>query len=172
MSAETDVSDKELEVFAGAGNYLEHWKEHRQGKTRLAGFNCWASIFGIQWWVFRKMYVYGALTMLADIGLPLITITLLNLFVALVGQTDAGHLVFSAGVCAFFLSRILAGYAANLVYLRHAQAKIRKIDENNLSNEMHLLVIKQSGGSSVGSVLVFAGIVALVRFFVLMLQAI
>lgn len=152
-----EISRIELATFAGGEKYPELWITRLRRKTRFAGFNFWAFLFGVQWFYFRKLYVQGGFSLLLEIGVPwLVTSHLISLegmgFVAAIG-----------GLTSALAIRVAIGYWANLALYKAAIRTIRETDELNLDNEKHLRRIAHEGGISVPSLLVINLMLGLMR---------
>ncbi|MES2296265.1 MAG: DUF2628 domain-containing protein [Pseudomonadota bacterium] len=140
-----DISETELIAFAGAGRYPRLLQRRLCGAARLAGFNLWAALFGIQWFFFRKLYMFG----LASLVLETLSVFAVQLAVAY-----GNHPGRVAGLLALALAlRALIGFMANIALCLKADMTIRRIDALNLDNEEHLRQIGQAGGISMPSLL-------------------
>ena len=154
------ISKRELVAFAGDSKYPELWLKHLEGQSRFAGFNGWATIFGVQWFFFRKLYVQGLISLVLEVGFPIL---FTGIAIALIGKEHkvlADNSIFVAAIAV----RIGIGYWANLALCRKAISTIRGIDEMNLDNETHLRKIASAGGVSVPSLLAVYAALGFLRF--------
>lgn len=151
------MSVTELKTFAGSGGYETIWHPYHDGSTKLAGFNRWAAILGVQWFFYRKLYMFGVGALIGDVlllgGTPLIA-------TAAFGPKNGAGIALILGC--LFLWRSILGFAANVLYYRKAVKTINVLSELNVTNEEYLQRLATAGGVSIGAVfgLLFAGILA------------
>ncbi len=160
------VTMAEFTAFAGNDDYLKAWEKYQEKKSPHAGFNKWAALLGGQWFIYRKLYVQGLISFVAEFGIPVAFIVLARLLL----DTDRSQqYVAPVGYCAiaiYISIKIAIGYWANIVFYKKAVSTIRKIDQLNLDNERHLNVIRSLGEPSFLSVVfLYLGIaIAIVGF--------
>ena len=109
-----DALWNDLVVFAGYDYYARKWRALHAGQSRFAGFNFAALFFGPLWFVYRKMYSFALLALLAPV--PIVF-----LVVALDGQQWVAEIADAA-------FRILVGAAANVLYYHHARRRLIATD--------------------------------------------
>ena len=154
------ISRSELAAFAGDSKYPELWLKHLEGQSRFAGFNGWATAFGVQWFFFRKLYVQGVISLILEAGFPILFTAIA---IALIGKEHkviADNSFFPAAIAV----RFGIGYWANLALCNKAVSAIRRIDEMNLDNDAHLRKIASAGGVSVPSLLAVYAALGFLRF--------
>jgi hypothetical protein len=158
--SKTDISMSELIAFAGKKHYPERMMRLLQGQSSHAGFNFWATIFGIQWYFYRKLYLFGLFSAALEISVPLIFVWVIR------ATVNPAHREIAAitALVAFVLTRILIGYMANIAMCLKAEKVIKEIDNLNKDNETHLRMIAHAGGVSVPSLLFIYVVLAIIRF--------
>jgi hypothetical protein len=119
------------------------------GKSRLAGFNLWAMLFGVNWYFFRKLYLAG----LAALGLELIAPALAVWAFGSLSRMHFNDLWALSVIGCFIVVRLLVGYMANVALALRAVAVIEEVDALNKDNETHLRLIRVAGGVSVPALL-------------------
>ena len=135
-----DVSEEDLfNAFAGPDSekLLETYQLQAQG-THKSKFNWAVFFFPMPWFFYRKLYLYGVLTILLPMVLVLI-------FPAIANASFAGVAV-------------ALGLTANGLYVYHAKRKIAKLQELGLAPDDLLDQVKKSGGTSMGAG-VFSGVI-------------
>lgn len=157
-SESQDISASELAAFAGDSKYPKKWLAKHQGQSRLAGFNIWAAIFGIQWFFFRKLHFQGLLSLFLEVGIPFL------FGVAIVTAIGRGQTTVLLIVGSALATRVAIGYWANVALYSEAVRAIRRVDEMNLDNEAHLRQITKAGGVSVPSLLLAYVLLGMLRF--------
>lgn len=143
------MTQKEAAAFVGSNTsfYLEKWKEHSE--TTLKGWNWAAMFFGIEWMVYRKMYLEAMLFFLISIGIGGVA--------ALFLRDLTGNLW---GHC----FRILIGVFGNTLYRNKALRILQRINTQNDSERLNIL--SQRGGVSPISVVVLIFLEFVYVFFV------
>ena len=157
-SVAQDVTVSELTAFAGDSKYPERWAARHGNRARLAGFNIWAAIFGIQWFFFRKLYFQGLLSIFLEVGVPVL------FAIAIVAAIGKGQPAIALVVFAGLATRVAIGYWANLALYHAAVSAIRSVDRLNLDNEAHLKQIAKAGGVSVPSLIAAYVLFGALRF--------
>lgn len=155
----TDISETELTAFTGKGRYPALLMRRLEGKSRHAGFNAWAAVFAIQWYFYRKLYLFGLLAAALEFSLPVGSLLIVQYAIAPGNRTAA----FMVGILSFLMARIVIGYMANIALCLKADKSIRKIDHMNLDNEAHLRQIALAGGVSVPSLLIIYAALGVLR---------
>jgi hypothetical protein len=153
-----DISRSELVAFTGDKKYPDRWLERQENKTRFAGFNAWAFLFGVQWFFYRKLYFSGALSVILEAGVPVLVASVAVSFLGR-GQMAAIMALVSAVTV-----RIVIGYWANLALYYQAVRTIRRVDSLNLDNDAHLRLIAREGGVSVMSLLAVYAVLGMLRY--------
>ena len=128
--------DGELKIFIG-NNY---------DKFISQSFNIWGFLFSSIYIFYRKMYLYGIITLLIQFGLLFL---FHNIFLVLI-------------------INLLIGAFINKIYLSYAMKKATKIKENSKDihkDEIHK-VIEKKGGTSFISVLIVCILISII-FFIL-----
>ncbi|WP_172204762.1 DUF2628 domain-containing protein [Niveibacterium sp. COAC-50] len=159
--AHDDISLAELTAFTGKSGYPEQLLPFHRKARKNAGFNFWAALFGVQWFVFRKLYIYALIAFGLEAGIPLI-LGLIAFSISATSDRTTIAIIVIAGIVA---ARFAIGYFANMALCWKAVKSIRAVDALNLDNEMHLRLISQAGGVSVPSlvlVYVAAGVFRIV----------
>ena len=139
------ISTTELKAFSGDDYYLEKWQGLQQGRSKFAGFNLFAAVFGAYWCFFRKMYGLGCVLLLSEfllaviIGISYAVVTGDHTFKS--SSTQAAEYVGT-----LIITRVGLGFWANIAYFKKAVKVISKADSLNVSNDMYLNIIKSAGG--------------------------
>mgnify|MGYP003779406491 CR=1 FL=1 len=155
-----DISRSELTAFAGDNKYPEKWIKRIENKTRFAGFNAWAFLFGILWFFYRKLYFQGVFSFLLEAGVPFLVAFAASSYF---GKGQEAQI---AGLISIVAIRVLIGYWANLALYNEAVRTIHHVDSLNLDNEEHLRQIANTGRISVMSLLaVWALLLFLQHYF-------
>lgn len=148
--SEEMVSMEELSAFLGKMAHPEEWQAYRDKRSRHAGFNGWAALFGMQWFLFRRLYWQAMVAFAIELGFPLLTL----LFITAIAGNEkySQHQTFvPVTVClAVLLSRGVNGFWANMALYKKAVKEIRKIDALNFDNELHLKMISSAGSCNAG----------------------
>lgn len=154
-----EFSETELTAFAGGERYPQILHKVLNGKARNAGFNIWAALFGIQWYFYRKLYVYGLFSAALEIIIPVL------FFMALKSSFGLSNpdVTMIAGAVLFLATRILIGYMANIALCLKAEKVIREVDAMNKDNAAHLRLIAHAGGVSIPSLLAIYVLMATIR---------
>lgn len=139
------VSVTELTAFTGDAFYVNEWTKYHNNKSVHAGWNGSASLYGAQWFFYRKLYIQGIFAVLFEMTAVFL---LLHLARALLANSGSALSARDFLLFAFLmlLVRILIGYWANIAFYDKAISTIKKVDALNLDNEAHLRVIKNEGG--------------------------
>jgi hypothetical protein len=153
------ISATELVAFAGGEHYPRVMSQLLNGTSRHAGFNTWAALFGIQWFFFRKLYLFGIFSAALEVAIPLIFVWVLKLSFAINNRV----LILLLGAAMFIFSRIVIGYVANIALCLKASKVIREVDSLNKDNETHLRLIKHAGGVSMPSLFGIYAILGVIR---------
>ncbi len=103
--------------------------------VKNGGFNIWAILFGICYYVYRKMYLVTVIMIAIQIGISLVFSELNSI----------------VGIC--------VGFMFCPLYKWDITRKLRKIKQENLgkSEEELLLLAKKKGGTSIASVFILVG---------------
>lgn len=141
------ISETELIAFAGGTRYPSLLFQLLNGKARHAGFNIWAALFGLQWFFFRKLYLFGLLSSVLEFAIPY-GIFILVRFLLANKDYALGALIVAA-----IITRVVIGYMANIALALKAAAVIDEIEKLNKDNETHLRLISHAGGISIPSLL-------------------
>ncbi len=148
LLSDSGFSETELTAFTGKGRYPHLLMRRLEGKSIHAGFNVWAAIFGIQWFFFRKLYLFGLFSLVLEVGAPFASGWAIRFFFP-----GKGDLLFIVSVLFFFGIRVVIGFLANIALCFAATQAISKIDRMNQDNETHLRLITRAGGVSIPSLL-------------------
>jgi hypothetical protein len=106
--------------------YRSKMESKRRWKWGLVSFNWSAAIFGLPWFLYRKLYIEGA-----AILLPIVLIYLIP-------SLDKLNLAIGGVI----------GAVANLYYVEQAIKKIRKVEAQPLPQDERDALIQASGGTS------------------------
>ena len=139
------ISTTELKAFSGDDYYLEKWQGLQLGRSKFAGFNLFAAVFGAYWCFFRKMYGLGCILLLSEF---LLVVIITILYAVVTGDyTFESPSTQAAGyVGTLVITRVTLGFWANIAYFKKAVKVISKADSLNVSNDMYLNIIKSAGG--------------------------
>jgi len=159
-----DISLTELKSFAGAGDYPQQWLMHLRTGTRLAGFNAWAAIFGMAWFVYRKLYIQGFIAIVLEMIVPGLAGAAA---LVLIGASESFAYGFVVPATIIGV-RIVLGFWANQALCKKAVRVIREADALNLDNESHLQMIAAAGGVNIGAYFIAVGIVGVIDRFLLL----
>jgi len=157
-SAPHDISISELAAFAGDSKYPRRWLARHENRSRFAGFNVWAAVFGMQWFFFRKLHFQGLLSLFLEAGVPFL------LTIAAINAIGKGPVTVLLSVLFIVATRVAIGFWANLALYSEAVRTIRRVDNSNLDNEAHLREIAKAGGVSVPSLIAAYALLAALRF--------
>lgn len=139
------ISSAELKAFSDDDYYLQKWQGLQQGRSKFAGFNLYAAVFGVLWCFYRKMYVLGSALLIAEF---LLAVIIGISYAVIIGDhtldlpTTRVTAVFGAKI----ITRVGLGFWANIAYFKKAVKVISKADSLNVSNDVYLNTIKSSGG--------------------------
>lgn len=159
-----DISLAELRSFAGDDKYPRLWRSYLQGHTRFSGFNVWAAIFGLSWFVYRRLYWQGLVSIVCETLIPaLIGLSALTMLGA--SENLVYGLIFPVVLIAV---RVAFGFWANVALCKKGVQVIREVDALNLDNDSHLQMIAASGRVNIGAFLIAFGIVGIVDRFLLL----
>lgn len=160
-ATDKDVSTTERKAFSDDDYYVEKWQRLQQGRSKFAGFNLYAAVFGTVWRFYRKMYFLGSGFLLAEFLLPVI----IGILYAVVtgGHTSDSSARLLGAVGTVLITRLGFGFWANLAYFKKAVEEISKADSLNVSNEIYLNIIKSAGGISFPASFVPVAIYAVIR---------
>ena len=100
----------DLVVFAGDPSYAKKWRALHTGRSSMAGFNFPAFFFGLLWYVYRRMYLYGVAILIAPWVIGAVVLGL--------GGRESLLNVLSLTFA------ILSGFIANPIYYYHARRRI------------------------------------------------
>lgn len=123
------ITKEEIVAFIGRKSnsyYLDKWANLKLS-NKYVSWNWWAFFLSSYWLLYRKMYLWGFIT---------IVINFVSIGGVVIGETIIPPLV---------LSIILALFG-NSIYYNHAKEKIYKVKKKNLSKENELKAIKKRGG--------------------------
>ncbi|MBD8048147.1 MAG: DUF2628 domain-containing protein [Clostridium argentinense] len=124
-----NISKEEIATFIGKKNnsyYLDKWV-NLKFTNKYASWNWCAFFMSSYWLLYRKMYLWGFVT---------IVVNFVSIGGIVIGETIIPPLVLST----------LLGIFGNSIYYNHAKEKIYKVKEKNLSEEEKLKLIKKRGG--------------------------
>src|SRR6185312_5352465 len=88
VESEETVSMEELSAFLGKMAYPEEWQAYRDKKSIHAGFNGWAALFAVQWFLCRRLYWQAPLAFVLEIGFPVIVLLSAEAIVGDTGYKD------------------------------------------------------------------------------------
>jgi hypothetical protein len=139
------ISTTELKAFSDDDYYLEKWRGLQQDRSKFAGFNLFAALFGPVWCFYRKMYVLGSVILLAELLLPII----IGISYTVITH---GHIINTppAQMAGYFgtwiITRVGLGFLANIAYFRKAVKVIARANSLNVPNDIYLNIIRSAGG--------------------------
>jgi hypothetical protein len=161
QASDKRLSETELAAFAGGTVYPPLMYRFIYGKTKTAGFNIWAALFGIQWFFFRKLYLAGLCSFVLEFAIPYGGFALLRSF--------SEHITDDTRVLALILlilvTRVAIGYMANIALSLKAASVIDDVDKLNKDNATHLRLITEAGKVSVPSLLFIYLVTGIIRAF-------
>jgi hypothetical protein len=155
----------EWQSFTGQkSTHPQQWLKYVEGKQRHCGFNIWAALFGLQWFVFNKMYGQAVVVAFFEIFTVVMVTAGVGNFQRSLDAPSAGMalglIILGVGV---ILPRVIVGYWANMALFRKASAEIEKIRSFEVNNERKLAMISAAGSGSVGSLLVIYAAIFIIR---------
>lgn len=157
--SDNEISESELVAFAGGEHYPRVLMAMLEGKKQHGGFNIWAAIFGVQWYFFRKLYLFGLFSMALEMIAPLLAVWGFGS----VSGLHPNDLWAVAVIVCFIVVRIVIGYMANIALCLKAVSVIQAVDQLNKDNEAHLRLIRADGGVSLASLLFIFAILTFYR---------
>ena len=104
------LSATEIAAFAGGTVYPPLISSFMNGKTKTAGFNIWAALFGIQWFFFRKLYLAGLCSFVLEFAIPYAAFAVLRSF----SEHSTADTRVLALILLILLTRVIIGYMANI----------------------------------------------------------
>lgn len=131
------IAKEEIEAFIGKKSnsyYLDKWVNLKLS-NKYVSWNWWAFFLSSYWLLYRKMYLWGFIT---------IVINFVSIGGVVIGETIIPPLVLS----------IIMGLFGNSIYYNHAKEKIYKVKKKNLSKENELKTIKKRGGINLALALI------------------
>jgi hypothetical protein len=131
-------------AFCGPKSSIpRHWLAYQENKSQHCGFNVFAFLFGVQWFVANQMYINGVLSICVEVGPAILFAAALSPF------RTPGHsmdgLVMAIIAMILLASRIAIGYWANVALYKRATKEIEKVHALNLKPDMRLIVIRSAG---------------------------
>lgn len=147
----------EWQAFAGSRSAIpQQWRDYAEGKRRHCGFNIWAFVFGLQWFLFNRMYGKAIVVGLVEVSLALVAGILI---------ADFHRPVFVFAVLTIFLSlpRAAAACWANLALYRKANREIEHARSLKLDTQRKLAVIAHAGSPGFAAIVFFYVIVFAVK---------
>lgn len=155
------LSATEIAAFAGGTVYPPLISSFMNGKTKTAGFNIWAALFGIQWFFFRKLYLAGLCSFVLEFAIPYAAFAVLRSF----SEHSTADTRVLALILLILLTRVIIGYMANIALSLKAASVIDDVDKLNKDNATHLRLITEAGKVSVPSLLFIYVITGIIRTF-------
>lgn len=159
-----DISLTELKSFAGDDHYPGRWLKYLQGHSKHAGFNAWAAIFGLAWFVYRRLYRQGIVSIVLEMLIPAAT-GVAALFLLGASEKFVYGLLIPFSLIAV---RVAFGFWANVALCNKAVREIREVDELNLDNDAHLQMIAAGGRVNVGAFVVAFGILGVIDRYLML----
>lgn len=155
----------EWRAFTGTkSTHPQQWSNYLEGKQRHCGFNTWAFLFGLQWFVFNKMYGKALVSAILEVAIAAMAFEGATFFKTSADFPQLG-LPLAALTLLIGLSvpRLIIGYWANIALLRKATHEIKKVYAFNLDNERKLALISNAGSGSFSSLILLYTSIFLVR---------
>lgn len=153
------------QAFAGPKSvHPQLWLRYVEGKARHCGFNKWAFLFGLQWFLFNKMFVQALWVAVVEVGSAVLG--LVACFRAPAFMHDPRAVLLIQWMCLTVgcgLPRLAVAYWANLALFGKAQHEIAKISTFNVDNARKLSMIASAGAGSPGLVFALYVVVFVVR---------
>lgn len=130
------------QAFAGAkSSYPQEWLKYEDGKQKHCGFNMRAFYFGLQWYLFHRIYVQGIVIALLEVSLAII---------AAIGTKDATSGMSATIIAvAILVPRLISGLWANVALLGKAKREIKRIQAFSIDNQRKLAMIASAGAGGV-----------------------
>lgn len=131
------ITKEEIEAFIGKKSnsyYLDKWVNLKLS-NKYVSWNWWAFFLSSYWLLYRKMYLWGFIT---------IVINFVSIGGVVIGETIIPPLVLS----------IILGLFGNSIYYNHAKEKIYKVKKKDLPKENELKAIKKRGGINLAIALI------------------
>lgn len=140
-----EISETELEAFAGGKHYPAVLLRMLDGKRQHGGFNVWALLLGVQWFFYRKLYLFGLFAAALELVSPMLAMWV----IAEQGAFHPNDRWAVAVIACFIATRVFVAFAANIALCLKAVSVIQEVDGLNKDNETHLRLIRHAGGVSV-----------------------
>jgi len=138
--------------------YLAKWKEFKTGKFYT--FNLMAFLFGIMWFLYRKMYKEAGI-----LSLIIIVETCVSLY--FIGDQSELSKTYDYVMQAVYA--IVTGFVGNYLYMRSTQRKLSMVDSFNYQGDSLEAHLRKVGGTSwlavIVGVLIFIVLLAIIMFF-------
>lgn len=153
------------QTFAGARSGCPPlWLRYAEGEARHCGFNKWAFLFGLQWFLFNKMFVHVLVVAVAEVGGAILGISAMLRVAGAMHDPRAVLLIQWLCLAAGFgIPRHAVAYWANVSLFRKAQKEIAKINTFDVDNARKLSMIASAGAGSLGLVFALYVLVFVVR---------
>lgn len=150
-------TEEEATAFVGKNTdfYLTKWESHPT--STLKGWNWAASLFRVEWMVYRKMYWEAAVVW----GISIIIMFLVDLLFTLIGLSILGEL-------SVVVVQISLGIFANALYQKKLLRVLKKTEYMNEHSKMEYLAKK--GGTSVLAIVVL-GVLEILFYYGLLMFA-
>ena len=118
-----DSDYHEVEQFESEGEYYYIKAFKRLDKTGKHTWNWAAFLFGSQWMLYRKMYLYSCLFLVISVMLSPLPIILSKHLLLIKSESDD---ILSIMIFFWFIPNVLLGYFGNAVYYKAIEKRIQK----------------------------------------------
>ena len=138
-----EISEIHIKTFFGKNSdyYFDKWNEYKNG--RIISFRPFAFLFGLFWFLYRKMYREGLLMGLLILIEGIIEEYILtDIFNIQEGDRKGFDLIIIILIAAF------SGMFGNYIYMKSSERKIKKILSTDLSEEEKMKKLEGTGGTS------------------------
>lgn len=143
----------------------QQWLNYVEGKQRHCGFNTWAFLFGLQWFVFNKMYIKAIIAAAFEVFIALVVFKgIVNFKNSPVFSRFDLPLELIIPLILVIVTRFIIAYWANIALFRKAALEIEKVRAFNIDNKRKLAMIASSGSGSFASMGVLYIAIFIVRF--------
>ncbi len=146
--------DEQFLTFVGKKGEYYHTKKDEIEGGNLVSFNFGAMIFGLSWFVYRKMYlpflIFASFTLMES------SIAVYCYRENIVTHKQMNIYDYSMTI----IYALFFGLIGNFLYIKHCKIKIDKISNKGLTNENLNLTLRDQGGTSL-----IGAIISLIIFF-------
>ena len=138
-----EITEAELGIFFGKNKayYLGVWDRYQSGEN--LPFKPYAFLFGIFWFIYRKMYFEGLVIFLVSVLIGAIEQAVFSRY--LFPSPDQMRII--SMVTNVTLACIL-GFSANYLYMKHTERKMAGFDNHASNKEEFTEILSKKGGTN------------------------